>query len=115
MARSDEPKKAWLFHHMASMPWPYLVILPIAFLLLIGFGWTQEDYIEDQVALIWIPTEGDYALDVNYASSLGVDNSGATSFAAMSIARDGGNLFTESRLEEIRMRMEKAEGTTVSD
>jgi hypothetical protein len=38
-----------------------------------------------------------------------------TLFVSMAIARDGGNLFTENRLEKIRQRMEKVEATTVSD
>ena len=37
----------------------------------------------------------------------------ASSFAAMAISRDGGNLFTEERMEEIRARMKQAEETTV--
>jgi hypothetical protein len=57
---------------------------------------------------------GDYAKNVRYAESLGEGDLATTNFAAMAIARDGGNLFTEERLEEIRQRMEKAEGTTVS-
>jgi hypothetical protein len=108
------PKKAWLFHHMAIMPWPYLFILPAVFVVLIGVGWTQDNYIEEEVAKIWIPTRGSYAKNVEYAESLGEGDLAATSFAAMAIARDGGNLFTEERLQEIRQRMEKAEGTTVS-
>ncbi len=107
------PKKARLFHHMAIMPWPYLIILPAVFLVLIGVGWTQDSYIEEEVAKIWIPTRGSYAKNVEYAESLGEGDLATTNFAAMAIARDGGNLFTEERLEEIRQRMEKAESTTV--
>jgi hypothetical protein len=62
---------------------------------------------------IWIPTSGDYANNQRYAKSVGKDDLNAASFAAMAIARDGGNLFTRSRLEEIRTRMEQAERTTV--
>jgi hypothetical protein len=109
-----EPKKAWLFHHMAIMPWPYLIILPAVFVVLIGVGWTQDSYIEEEVAKIWIPTRGSYAKNIAYAESLGEGNLATTNFAAMAIARDGGNLFTEERLTEIRQRMEKAESTTVS-
>jgi hypothetical protein len=109
-----EPKKAWLFHHMAIMPWPYLIILPAVFVVLIGVGWTQDSYIEEEVAKIWIPTRGSYAKNIAYAESLGEGDLATTNFAAMAIARDGGNLFTEERLEEIRQRMEKAESTTVS-
>jgi hypothetical protein len=111
---TPEPKKAWLFHHMAVMPWPYLFILPAVFVVMIGLGWSQDDYIEDKVSKIWIATKGGYAKNAEYAESLGEGDLGATYFAAMAIARDGGNLFTEERLEEIRQRMEKAESTTVS-
>ena len=107
------PKKAWLFHSMATMPWPYLFILPAVFVVLIGVGWTQDNYIEEEVAKIWIPTKGSYAKNIEYAESLGEGDLATTNFAAMAIARDGGNLFTEERLQEIRQRMEKAEGTTV--
>jgi hypothetical protein len=106
-------KQASLFHHMAIHPWFYMLFWPILFAFLIGFGWTQEDIIEDEVTNIWIPTSGSYYNDVTYAASLGEADLSTSSFAAMSIARDGGNLFTESRLEEIRMRMEKTEKTTV--
>jgi hypothetical protein len=51
-----EPKKARLFHHMATMPLPYLIILPAIFVVLIGVGWTRDSYIEEEVAKIWIPT-----------------------------------------------------------
>jgi len=102
-----------LFHHMVVMPWPYLVFWPLIFAFLIGFGWTQSDIIEDEVTKIWIPTSGQYAQNLEYAEQYGKNKLGATSFAAMSIARDGGNLFEESRLEEIRARMEKTEKTTV--
>jgi len=102
-----------LFHHMVVMPWPYVVVWPVILIFLIGFGWTQEDIIEDEVTNIWIATSGAYARNLDYAKSLGREELGATSFAAMSIARDGGNLFRESRLEEIRARMEKMEKTTV--
>jgi hypothetical protein len=50
---------------------------------------------------------------LDYGAQLGRDDLAISSFAAMAIARDGKNLFTESRLEEIRARMEAAEGTTV--
>jgi len=111
-----EPKKAFLFHNQAVFPWPYLIILPVAFIFLIAFGWTQDDIVEREVNNIWIPREGDYAKDVNYAKGFGVSNDLSTSsFAAMAIARDGGNLFTEERLSKIRDRMELMEkNTTVS-
>ena len=102
-----------LFHHMALHPWPYMIFWPVLFCLLIGFGWTRDDIIEDDVANIWIPQSGAYAADVDYARSLGRANLGATSFAAMAIARDGGNLFAADRLETIRARMEQTERSSV--
>ena len=95
------------------MPWPFLVILPIAFAFLTGFGWSQDDYIEEKVSEIWVPKRGDYAKNLDYAKSVGREELSATSIAAMAISRDGENLFTPSRLEEIRERMEKTEATTV--
>ena len=75
---------------------------------------TQDDIIEDEVAQIWIPTEGDYAQDLEYADKYGNGGGlGISSFAAMAISRDGENIFTEARLEEIRARMEVMENTTV--
>ena len=108
-------KQAFIFHHMAIHPWFYMLFWPILFSFLIGFGWTQDDIIEDEVTNIWIPTSGSYHDDVSYAASLGEEDLATSSFAAMSIARDGGNLFTESRLNEIRARMEETERTTVRD
>jgi hypothetical protein len=102
-----------LFHHMALHPWPYMIFWPVLFCLLIGFGWTRDDIIEDDVAKIWIPQSGAYAADVAYARSLGSDAFEATSFAAMAIARDGGNLFAADRLETIRARMEQTERSSV--
>ena len=106
-------KQVFLFHHMTMHPWFYMLFWPILFSFLIGFGWTQDDIIEERVRNIWIPTSGSYHNDVSYAASLGIEGLPTSNFAAMSTARDGGNLFTESRLSEIRARMEKTEKTTV--
>ena len=116
MSTSQTTKKdeaPWPFSHMVSMPWPYLVIIPIAFAFLVGFGWTRDDFVEDEVREIWIPTDGAFSKNLDYADSLGKERLPYTSFLAMAIARDGNNLFTAPRLEEVRQRMEKAEGTTV--
>ena len=86
----DRPGRFSLFHNMTVMPWPYMIIWPVILIFLIGFGWSQDDIIEDEVAKIWIPTSGAYAQDVEYATSLEQGELGASSFAAMSIARDGG-------------------------
>lgn len=35
-------KSAYIFHHMALHPYWYMLVWPILFAFLIGFGWTQE-------------------------------------------------------------------------
>lgn len=103
-----------LFHQMTKIPTLYILFWPVLFALLIGFGWTRDDIIEERVVRIWIPTRGSYAQDTAYADKVGNRNTlGLTSFAAMAISRDGNNLFTASRLEEIRNRMERTERTTI--
>lgn len=109
----DDQQKAPLFSFMSDHPWPFLIILPIAFILLIAFGWSSEDKIEQQVANLWIPRSGEYAQDQAFAAALGVDDLSASSFAAMAISRDAQNIMTAVRLEEIRARMQAAESTTV--
>jgi len=104
---------AWPFPHMVKMPWPYLAIMPLAYILLIYFGWTQDDYVESNVSEIWIPRSGSYAQDNKYAARFGKVDLGTSSIAAMAISRDGGNIFTPDRLEEIRARMEAAEEATL--
>lgn len=101
------------FHFMARMPWPFMVIVPIVFAILIGFGWSVEDKVETQISQIWIATNGDYAQDQDYAESLGVFDRSMSSFAAMATSRDGQNILTATRLEEIRARMEATENTVV--
>lgn len=102
-----------LFDFMAKHPWPFLFAIPIIFLFLVGFGWSIDDKIESEVANIWIAQDGDYAKDVDYAKSVGKNDLAATSFAAMAISRDGKNIMTEARLQEIRSRMQETENTTV--
>jgi hypothetical protein len=102
------------FHFMARMPLPFLVLIPVAFAFLIGFGWAIDEKVENEVAKLWIAQNGDYAKDQEYAKNLGTDDLSATSFPAIAISRDGKNIMTANRLEEIRSRMESTEGTTVS-
>lgn len=107
----DRPR---IFNLMATHPAFFLIAFPLACAVLIGVGWTRDGIIEDQVTNIWIPTRGEFAQDLEYAAELGAAESlGSASFAAMAISRDGGNLFTANRLEEIRARMEQTEATTV--
>jgi hypothetical protein len=102
------------FHFMARMPLPFLVLIPVAFAILIGFGWQTNDKVETEVANLWIAQDGDYAADQEYARNLGSDDLSSSSFPAIAVSRDGKNIMTESRLEEIRSRMEATEATTVS-
>ena len=102
------------FLFMARRPWPFLVTLPVVFVLLLGFGWSTEDRVEDRVVNLWVAQDGHYAKDINYAQDLGVDDLGSSSFAATAIARDGGNMMTAERLALVRERMEETEGTQVS-
>lgn len=91
---------------------PWLLIIPAAFVTLLCFGWTREDIIEDSVVNIWTRTGSDYYKDREYAQDLGVVKS-TTTFLAMATSRDSNNIFSEERLEEIRVRMEAVENVTV--
>ena len=112
--QENDEKGIPFFHFILKHPVPFLVIVPIVFAFLIGFGWSIDDRVENKVANIWIPEDGDYAKDQNYAKSLGADELEASTFAALSVSRDNKNIMTDSRLEEIRARMEATENTTVS-
>ena len=101
------------FDFMARHPVPFLIVIPVVFAFLLGFGWTVEDKVEDEVAKIWIAQDGNYAKDQDYAASFNSDDLTSTSFDAMAISRDGGNILTASRLEEIRTRMEESESVKV--
>jgi hypothetical protein len=102
------------FHFMARYPLPFLVVLPIVFAILIGFGWTKEDMVENDISNLWVAEDSDYARDNEYQRSLGARSTSSSSFAAMAISRDGRNILTDDRLEEVRSRMEAAEKLTVS-
>jgi hypothetical protein len=103
------------FYRMATYPWPFLFFLPVVFAVLIVLGWSKDkiEIVENQVSNIWISTSGSFARDKAYLKSLGREEGSVSTFAAMAVARDRGNLFTSSRLEEVRARMEKTERTTV--
>lgn len=113
-------EKSYLFMTMARHPLPFLLIIPLVFIALTAAGWSQDDYVETEVSNIWIATTGSYWKDKKYEENLSDDDEGGssgrgstTAFAAMAISRDGDNLFTANRLEEIRRRMEKTEATTI--
>jgi hypothetical protein len=111
-APSSDPHP--FFHFMARMPWPFLIVVPVVFAFLIGFGWQTDEKVETSIVALWTAQEGDYAKDQRYARKMGSAEIAQSSFAAMAVSRDGKNIFTESRLEEIRSRMEATEGATVS-
>lgn len=103
-----------IFALMAKRPWPFMIVIPIILIVFTAVGWTREDIVEDHVYNIWAPTRTEFSKDKAYSASLGETEASTSTFAAMAIARDGGNLFTERRLEAIRARMEQVEATTVS-
>jgi hypothetical protein len=102
-----------VFRSMVTRPWPFLLVIPCILVVFAAVGWTRDDIIEEQVYNIWTPKRSEFSKDKEYADSLGVFESTISAFVAMAISRDGTNLFTESRLEEIRVRMVQVEATTV--
>ena len=103
-----------LFGIIAKYPLVFCLAFPIIMVIITAIGFTRDDYVEDSVGEIWIPQGDQLAKNKDYLDSVGKAEFTASSFAAMSISRDGGNLFTESRLEEIRERMDAVEHLTVS-
>ena len=106
--------KKGLFGVIAKYPVVFCLLFPIFLTIITAVGFTRDDYVEDSVGEIWIPTSDQLAKNKDYLESIDKKEFTASSFAAMSIARDGGNLFTESRLEEIRQRMDAVGSLTVS-
>lgn len=102
-----------LFGAIAKYPVVFCLAIPIVLTVITIIGFTRDDYVEDSVGEIWIPQGDQLAKNKDYLDSVGKAEFTSTSFAAMSISRDGGNLFTESRLEEIRERMDAVEHMTV--
>lgn len=91
----------------------FLFVLPALWGVLVGVGWSKDDKIEEEVYNIWTRQRSDFANDKEYSEAIGRADAPASTFAAMAISRDGENLFTPERLEEIRTRMEEAEATTI--
>ena len=105
---------AQLFHWMAARPCIFMLFWPALCIAVIVWGWTQTgERVEDQVSAQWIPTRGAFAQAKAYGAEVLDQGFGATTFAAMAIARDGGNLYTEDRLNELRDRMQVTERVTV--
>ena len=104
----------FIFKAMAMAPWPFIILLPAVMVVLTVLGWTRSGIIENEVAKIWVREGGAFSKDKDYADSIGKGDATTSTFVSMALSRDGGNILTASRLEEIRARMEVVEGTTVS-
>lgn len=108
-----------VFEFMGRRPFFFLAVPPLALLgLLIAGFTTQDDIVEDNVSNIWTATSGPYYDNRKYLENVteGYTNPGRTSlstFAGMAVSRDGGNLFTSSRLREIEQRMKAVDAVTV--
>ena len=100
-------------HHSKAYLACFLFFLPILWGVILGLGWSIEDKIEEEVYNIWTRSRSSLANDREYARKLDRNHLQASSFAAMAVARDGQNLITKERLEEIRLRMEETERTSV--
>jgi len=103
---------------MGRCPYPFAVIIPTVLLALLIVGFTQEDIIEKDINNIWTSTTGQFYNDINYMKSIVTkDTAGRqdlTTFSAMAVSRDEGNLFTADRLDEINERMKDLADVTVS-
>lgn len=103
------------FTFMAQHPWPFLVVLPVVFSILLAVGWsTTNDKIEDHVTDLWIPTSGAYARNRRYADSLDKLYATSSAFAALALPRNNNdNMMTAEHLNAVRQRMQETENTTV--
>lgn len=82
--------------------------------MLICLGFSRPNAIEEDVSNLWIPSDGSYKRDKDYAKSVGADGpDDMSSFAAMALSRHGDNLFTEENLDAIIERMQRIETTPV--
>lgn len=117
MTSGSTGPSASLYLFVTRFPLPFLIIIPAIFIAFTAVGWSQDELVEERVGRMWIPTRTDYHDDKKYAEDLRGDDTagrdGTTVFAAMAVSRDGGNLFKESRLNEILERMNELEQTTV--
>lgn len=105
-----------LFSSMAggALLVPSLILLPAIFALLIGIGlFSNDDIIEDDIYKIWASERSKHFADIEYRDSLGFSG-GSSSLLAIATSRDGGNLFVEDRLNEIKTKMDKMEDIVVN-
>jgi hypothetical protein len=83
---------------------------PPSLSVLIGVGWTQDNYIEEEAPRSgFLPEEVTPRMSSTLSRSRGLTT---TNFAVRRFARDGGNLFTESNLEGDSPCMEKRQKVT---
>lgn len=83
--------------------------------MLICLGLSRPSIIEEDVSNLWIPTDGTYKKDKDYAKRVGANTQDEMSaFAAMAVSRNGENLFKEENLNAIVERMKLIETTPVS-
>lgn len=108
------PSRPWLFVAMIRCPYPFLVSCPFLFFMLICLGLSRPSIIEEDVSNLWIPTDGTYKKDKDYAKRVGANTQDEMSaFAAMAMSRNGENLFKEENLNAIVERMKLIETTPV--
>lgn len=112
---SDERLSEYARLYMAVARYPYLFLstLPLLFVVLIAVGLSRPVLVEEDIASLWIPSDGSYAHDKNYAKEVGAIDTSST-FAAMALGRHGADLFTEDNLHAIVERMQRIEGIQVS-
>ena len=102
---------------MGRNPWPFVFLPPIALITLVVLGFTQTDIVEKDINNIWTSTSGRFYDDVLYLKKILNGTSGreeVSTFSALAVSRDGGNLFQASRLQEITERMKELANVTVS-
>jgi len=92
---------------------PFLITLPVIFVVIIVISNSIEGTIEDRVYKLWSNKGSDYYNDRAYAEKLGI-KSKSTSFLAMAKSRDEQNIFSSKRLDEIKQRMIETESVTVT-
>lgn len=103
-----------LFQAMSGkQSWLFTVTLPLIYIVLLFLGLSRDDIVEEQISEIWIPKSGSFYKDKQYAKDVGVNLNPISTFLAMALSRDGGNIFTSTRLEEVRTRMEETESLIV--
>ena len=99
-----------IFIFIGRYPWPFILIPTIALIALAIAGFSQDNIVEKDISKIWSATSGQFFKDRQYEQNVLLGSSGrqdVTTFSAMAVSRDGGNLFTSSRLDEINERMKQ--------